>query len=88
MVLTLVGLVLASFAFSDSLHKMITRRRSIARAQAELKEVSQRVVSAREDISSLHANSQAYEPLVRKELGYLRPGEKEIRFSKDNSKNP
>jgi cell division protein FtsB len=88
MVVTLAVLVLASFAFSDSLRKMVGRRRSISRAEAELADVTRRVAQARASVSGLKSDPQSYEPIVRRDLGYLRPGEREVRFVKDESKNP
>ncbi len=83
MLLAIGLLILASFAFNDSLRAAFNRRRMISEAQAELDALSVQLAATRQRISNLKASPQSYEQLVRRELGYTRPGEKEIRFVKE-----
>jgi cell division protein FtsB len=73
--------VVASFLFSSGLRNTISRRHSIRQLKSEIASVSQEIELVREEIRQLKDNPQAYEILIRRELGYLKPGEKEIRFS-------
>jgi hypothetical protein len=47
-----------------------------------LAQVTKDVEKMRRQIVQVEANPHLREQLVRKELGYLRPGEKEVRFLK------
>jgi cell division protein FtsB len=76
-------LVLASFAFNESLRATIYRKRKIAEAQAELEKLSRQHADLRQRINNVKSIPESHELLVRRELGYLRPGEKEIRFVKE-----
>jgi cell division protein FtsB len=76
-------LILASFVFNDSLRMTFSRRRMIGNAQTELNDLSSQLTALRQKITTLKAHPQSYEQLVRRELGYTRPGEKEIRFVKE-----
>ena len=76
-------LILASFVFNDSLRAAFSRRRMISDAQTELNSLSAQLTTLRQKISVLKGHPQSYEQLVRRELGYTRPGEKEIRFVKE-----
>ncbi len=73
-------LVLLSFLLSDSVRHTFTRKRAIRAAEAELARLTQEAEEARQQITNLETNPKATERLVRKELGYLKPGEKEVRF--------
>ncbi len=73
---------------SDSFRQVIGRRRAIRQANAELQSVDAQTVESRERLARLQNNPAAYEELVRQELGYLRPGEKEARFMKGNRGKP
>lgn len=75
--------IVASLIFSESLRKMISRRQDIASANRELQDVSAQVEEMRDRLSRLKSHPNQYERLVRNDLGYIRPGEKEVRFSKD-----
>lgn len=72
--------MLASFILSGSFRPTLARRQSIRSSQKELEKLSQDAQKLRAEIDRLQAHSGSYEKLVRKELGYLRPGEKEVRF--------
>lgn len=74
--------VILSFVLSDSFRQVIVRRRAIRAAQLELQKVDDQTVDVRARLSRLQSDPTAYEELVRRELGYLRPGEKEVRFLK------
>lgn len=67
---------------SDSFRQVIVRRRAISATRAELRRVDEQATAARERLNRLQNDPAAYEQLVRQELGYLRPGEKEARFLK------
>lgn len=69
-----------SFLFSDGVRHTLSRRQAIKDAEKELDRLSQEAESTREKINQLESNPKAYEHLVRKELGYMKPGEKEARF--------
>jgi cell division protein FtsB len=60
-----------------------TRNRMISDSQAELTSLSVQLTTLRQKIANLKTSPQIYEHLVRRELGYTRPGEKEIRFVKE-----
>lgn len=77
--------VLLSFVFSDSFWNTISRRRALQKMDREYEHVSSEVELARAKLTNLENNPGAYEQLVRKELGYLRPGEKEVRFLDKNN---
>lgn len=74
--------VVLSFVLSDSFRQVIVRRRAIAAAQLELQKMDEQTAGARARLSRLQSDPTAYDELVRRELGYLRPGEKELRFLK------
>jgi cell division protein FtsB len=71
---------LLSFVLSDSFRQVIIRRRAIHGAETQLRRVEAETAEAREKLARLENDPRAYEKLVRQELGYLRPGEKEARF--------
>ena len=74
-----VALVL-SFLLSDSVRHTLSRKRAIRAAEQELARLTQEAEQARQEISRLESDPKATERMGRKELGYLRPGEKEVRF--------
>lgn len=74
------GLVVGSFLFNSGFRETIQRRKAIRDAQAELNSVQVQMAKLKEEIKFIKKNPRGYEELVRKELGYLKPGEKEIRF--------
>lgn len=69
-----------SFLLSDSFRQVVSRRRAIHSTEMQLKEVEAKLLDTRQRLSQLQNDPDAYEALVRRELGYLRPGEKEARF--------
>jgi cell division protein FtsB len=82
-----IGLaIVLSFVLSDSFRQVIARRRSIKATNEELRQVDAQTAEAKDRLSRLQNDPSAYEQLVRQELGYLRPGEKEVRFLKNNSR--
>jgi len=78
--------VVLSLVLSDSFFQVILHRRTIRIANAEIQSVESLSAEARERLSRLQNDPDAYEQLVRQELGYLRPGEKEARFMKGRSR--
>jgi len=72
--------IIASFLFSSGFRNTLSRRHSIGELSGEINSVSNEIDQVREEIRQLKSNPQAYEILIRRELGYLKPGEKEIRF--------
>jgi len=78
----LAALFLGSLLFNAGLRNTILRRRAVRQAEKELAALSAEVEFRRGEISKLKNNPQLYEDLVRKDLEYLRPGEKEVRFMK------
>jgi cell division protein FtsB len=75
-----VLILVLTFLFSDGVRRTISRRRAIHVAEKELAKLTTEAQQTREKINRLETSSDAYERLVRKELGYLKPGEKEARF--------
>jgi cell division protein FtsB len=82
------GLFLASLLFNSGFRHTIGRRRAIRSAENELKNLTELANQKQSDINSLKNNPNATEALVRKELDYLRPGEKEVRFVKKKGETP
>ena len=83
--LIIVGVLLAvllSFLVSDGFRQVVSRRRAIRETQEELRRTEAEIELARARLRRLQSDSSAYEQLVREELGYLRPGEKEARILK------
>jgi cell division protein FtsB len=79
---TISIVVVASFLLTDSVWQTFANRRSIREKTRELARVEQETEALRTLITRLQTHPDTYEQLVRKELNYLRPGEKEIRFAK------
>jgi len=78
--LAAAALLTASLVFNDSFRNTLARKRAIAGAQQEIDQAARDAEMARQKISRLEGGAAGYELLVRRELGYLKPGEKEIRF--------
>lgn len=74
--------VVLSFALSESFRNTIARKHAIRQSQAELDQLNQQIELTRQKTAQLETNPASYETLVRQDLGYLRPGEKEVRFLK------
>lgn len=74
--------VALSFVLSDGFRQFISNRSAIQRVRTELTQTEAALSASRERLSRLQADPAAYDQLVRQELGYLRPGEKEVRFLK------
>ncbi len=81
----LAFLVLMSFAFSESLWTTLSRKATLRKMEKELGSLTNEVADAREKITKLENDPKQYDQLVRKELNYLRPGEKEVRIVDDQS---
>ena len=80
---TVVVLIGVSFLFNTNFLQTFTQRRAIRQAQLERTALVLKSEAIELKLSSLEKNPNAYEQLVRSELGYLRPGEKEVRFVKN-----
>jgi cell division protein FtsB len=80
----LIGLVAALFfgvlIFNDSFRATFARRRAIQETQRELEKVEMEIDKMKSQLASLDTTPHVHEDLVRRELGYIKPGEKEIRF--------
>ena len=72
--------LLSSFAFNQSLRDTLSRRKAIRQTQKRLLELSEESEKMRTKLVLLEKNPATTEQLIRQELGYLRPGEKEVRF--------
>lgn len=73
--------IVLSFVLNDSFRKAVSRRIEVRRHEAELAALTDEANVVRRKIADLQRPT-AYEELVRRDLGYLRPGEKEVRFVK------
>jgi cell division protein FtsB len=80
-----IFLVISSFVFSLSFRTTIFRALEIRRAEAELARLSKDIDAAHQRVKTIEQNSSSYETLVRSDLGYLRPGEKEVRFVRQSN---
>lgn len=76
----LVLFVLLTLLFSEGFRKTVVRRHAISKTSAEYEALSTEVDALKKKIARLENDPSAVEEYVRKDLGYLRPGEKEIRF--------
>ncbi len=76
----LAALVLLSFLLSESLWTSLSRKKAIQKNDKELRSLELDIEMSRQKVTDLGKNSRSYETLVREELNYLRPGEKEVRF--------
>lgn len=76
----LLVITLGSFFFSESFRNTLARRRALAKSEIELQDLAKETDLIRKKLSRLESDNKSYEELVRKELGYMRPGEKEVRF--------
>lgn len=85
-----IALLAAGFVgfllFNESFRNTLLRTRAIRSTQKELTKVSSDVEQMKSKIAALENNPQSREDLVRKDLGYLRPGEKEVRFYSPSKK--
>jgi|GEM_PF-4496217 len=81
-------LLLATFFLNGSFKNTIQRRRAIQKAREESALLNQKISHLQKELTQLQ-NPSEYETYVRRDLGYLRPGEKEVRFVKGGrGKNP
>jgi cell division protein FtsB len=80
--ITIGIVVIASFLLSDSVWRTFANRRAIRDKTLELQRLTLEAASLRTSINQLQTHPDTYEKLVRKELNYVRPGEKEVRFVK------
>ena len=76
----LFALAITSLLFNSGFKNTLARKKAIRQAERDLKTLTVEIESMKSRISRLENNPQAYEQLVRRELGYIRPGEKEVRF--------
>ncbi len=80
--ITIGVVIIASFLLTDSVWRTFANRRAIEEKTKELQQLNQDASSLRTSIEQLQTHPETYEQLVRKELNYVRPGEKEVRFIK------
>ena len=80
--ITVGVLIVASFLLSDSVWRTFANQKNIAEKKRELRRLEQDTKILQASIEALQTHPDTYEHLVRKELNYLRPGEKEVRFVK------
>ncbi len=78
----LVGFLL----FNGSFRSTVSRFRAIRTVEKDYAKVSADVEKLKSKITSLENNPGSREDLVRRDLGYIRPGEKEIRFVPSSAK--
>lgn len=80
----LAGLAAAVFfsllLLNDSFRSTFRRKHAIEQTKEELAQVEAEIAKVKGQLAALDTAPQAHEDLVRKELGYIKPGEKEIRF--------
>ena len=76
----MAALALLALLFNDSLRATFTRQKAIRAARAELARLTEQAEALKTTLSDIEKDPRATERLVRKELGYLRPGEREVRF--------
>lgn len=81
-----VFLIVASFFLNESFKSYMNRKKNIQKAKAEIQSLTEQNEALRKKLLRLKEHPKEYENLVRSELGYLRPGEKEIRFHSDKKK--
>lgn len=79
-IIAILSLVAASFIFNSSLRKTFSRRKAIRETQVQIKTVTKEAEALQHKIAVLKTSATLQEKAVRSELGYLRPGEKEVRF--------
>ena len=77
---SVVALVLVSLLFSEGFRRTVLRRHAVAATRAELDALNREAALLKKEIARLESDSTVIEEYVRKDLGYLRPGEKEVRF--------
>src|SRR5688572_18130817 len=77
--------ILLSLFFNDHFNQTRKHKKALSRGEQELARLAAEVNAMEKKVAELQSNPHTYESLVRKELGYLRPGEREVRFidSKD-----
>ena len=80
----LIGLAVFLFSctllFNSGVRQTFLRIGDIKNAERELELVSSQVDAVRAKLDELEASKSGREELVRRDLGYLRPGERELRF--------
>lgn len=80
-ILISVGIaVVSSFLLSESFRHTLSRKKSLREAEKQIASLTDEINRVKTDLSRLDKEPASYETLVRRELGYLRPGEKEIKF--------
>ena len=79
------GLFFSVLILNSSFRSTLTRRRAIRQTQEELGRIQTEIDKMKTQLAAIDTVPHAHEDLVRRELGYIKPGEKEIRFI--NGKN-
>jgi cell division protein FtsB len=80
--ITISVVIIASFLLSDSVWRTFANKRAIREKTYELQRLTGEAAALRASIEQLQTHPDAYELLVRRELNYMRPHEKEVRFMK------
>ena len=75
-------LLLVSLFFSDSLKNTIHRRQTLKRTIKESEDIQRKTDDVKQQLADIREHPESHEDLVRRDLGYIRRGEKEIRFIK------
>ncbi len=87
----LIGVAMAVFfsllILNDSFRSTFSRKQAIRKTQEEMAKIDSEISKMKAKISSLENEPHAHEDLVRRELGYIKPGEKEVRFVQSPSKS-
>jgi len=73
-------LVILFLAFNQSFHATIARRKAIRKIKSEIETVDHDIKKIKEKTGLIKDNPQVTEEVVRTELGYIKSGEKDIRF--------
>lgn len=86
LIIAIVAGIAGFVFFNTSFRSTLSRFRAIHSTQIEYAKVSAEVDQLKSKIASLESNPQGREDFVRRDLGYIRPGEKEIRFVPTSTK--
>src|SRR5690349_3663045 len=76
----IIGSFLSILVLSGNFRATLARRQAIRDTQKELEKVDSEIDKLKSQLASLDTTPHVHEDLVRRELGYIKPGEKEIRF--------
>ena len=75
-----LALGVASLVVDGGVRTTLSRRRELRQAQNELRLIEGKIRRMEQKLAQLENHPETYENLIRSELGYIRPGEKEIRI--------